>query len=132
MTFVRRLLQIEAVSLATLFVFIALVAVLFSCLAVMDGQSLAGVGEILWISVLSGAVIGTPLVALYGAPIYALLSSRTPIRWPVAVLIGAIPGLLLAFWMGSAGLTWAGLGALVAVSTHIYLSRGPQIDRQAS
>jgi hypothetical protein len=121
MTFSQRLVHVEAVALFSLFARIGFISALLAVLVVFSSQSDFKADEIVLVTVIGGGIVGVPLVALYGAPLYAYLCGRMQMSWPIALLVGAAPGLLLLPTFGVDSIMWAALGAAVALMTHAYI-----------
>jgi len=61
--------------------------------------------------------IGSPVVLLYGAPAYVILSRRNLVGFWTVSLVGALPGLLVLIPFGDA--LFSLYGAFVALLTHV-------------
>jgi hypothetical protein len=83
------------------------------------GETDLVVAGVISMLVVSYAVfIGFFLVALVGAPAYALLVQFRQDKWPYVFLLGVIPGLIFLYFDRNVGPFVIGCGVFVAMSTH--------------
>ena len=70
-------------------------------------------------------VLGAPVVAAYGVPIFALLSAHGRARWPYVLIAGAAPGLLIAVFYWQFGFIVAAFGLVIAAIVRWVCGPGP-------
>ena len=70
-------------------------------------------------------ILGAPVVAAYGVPIFALLSARGHARWPYVLFAGAAPGLLVAAYFWQFGLIVVAFGLVIAAIVRWACGPGP-------
>lgn len=68
-------------------------------------------------------VLAAPVALLFGAPLYALLVVKGVARWWSALLLAALPALVVAWQVPSIGGLAAWFGAITALLAHTLHSR---------
>ncbi|HEU0067997.1 MAG TPA: hypothetical protein VFQ26_01885 [Nitrospiraceae bacterium] len=127
-SFLRRLVHVQALGLCATFGLAVLVSAFLLCLALAEGQAWGLALKTVRLTMFFAMAFGGFMVLLYGAPAYALVELRGKITWPVVLALGAIPGLVMALWVGGSGIIWAGLGIIVSAATHFLVSRSSGVS----
>jgi hypothetical protein len=128
MTFLRLLgaVEIRAV-LASVLVAVGLAAYVFIDASLAATKGMFTPYESARITFLPALIVGIALAALYGAPVYAFVFSRGLATWPIALLLGYVPGgvvYLLAPNEPEFALLWTGCsGSVAALATHVSMKR---------
>jgi hypothetical protein len=98
MPFVRRLLQVELVSLVALALCAALFAIMFVLLAAVLEESARPIIDSLWVLLSLAYVVylsGVLPIMLIGAPIYTALEAHGRATAVASVVVGLIPGMVI-------------------------------------
>jgi hypothetical protein len=124
MKFSRHLAKVELVALASLVV-VAVVLAVYAAISMSlhpsPEFSAADSAKVVLVYMLP---IGCVLVALFVAPLYSTLLQSGWASWPVAFVVGAIPGAVLLFFSVFFGLVSLASGAVVALATHAICASG--------
>jgi hypothetical protein len=76
-----------------------------------------------WISAAYALIIGFVPVVAFGAPIYAAIARGHQLPAVAAVAIGIFPGLLLLLYERNLAQWSIGVGAAVALITHVWFNK---------
>jgi len=127
MKYFNMLWRIEIVAIIAL-VFAAcltgIIAFIQSTWWAANGQSLViEPFDVLWIVTIYAVVIGLLPVALFGAPFYTWLKSKSRVTWLNVLGLGVLPGIVV-FPLEHELAKWVILcGCLVAIGTHVICGR---------
>jgi hypothetical protein len=124
MKFSRQFAKVELVALTSLVV-VALVLAIYSAISMsLHPSPEFSVTDSFVVAFGYMLAIGGVTVAIFVAPLYATLLHNGLASWPVAFVVGAIPGAALLFFSVFFGLVSLGCGAVVALATHAICASG--------
>ena len=112
--------RIELWTVAALLTCAILMAVVAAIGEVVDSSPPFNPAEAAWDLFVLTLMLGAVPALLYGAPVYALAVHKRWISWPLVLLVGVTPGVLIVFWERGIGLFFLVCGACVAAATHVY------------
>ena len=123
MGILRQLLLVEAAALAALFAVAGAMAAYGAADSSFNANSLLSPAASAQIGFSYTAILGLLPALLIGAPCYVALLQHNLARWPYALLLGILPGLVMLLIELSMGF-WAIIcGATVALLTHLMCRR---------
>ena len=127
LAFLRLLAKVELRAAGAVLLVAAAVGVIFFVYSVIEApQGFLPPHSWSILAFVYAVVFGLPVAVLAGAPVYALLSYKNAASWPVVLLLGVLPGLVILFTMEQEldlALWFIGCGATVALLTHVMTTR---------
>jgi hypothetical protein len=119
MTFVHELAATEAASVCGLVVAAVVLASFGAAQMAFASMPVVAPGPAAGLVFTYTLLIGLLPAALFGAPLYAALRQfKSKVTWPLALLIGVVPGLLALLYELHLGLWSIAGGGITAAVTH--------------